>query len=221
MNNKLKHYPVLAELFRYPDATFPGRVQAAQRLLEELYPEAAAELKPFTEFASTADQATLEELYTRSFDVQAVTTLDLGYVLFGDDYKRGAVLVHLNEEHRLVGNPCGHELADHLPNVLRLLPLMTDEALRDELVARIVGPALRKVIREFEPDQAAKKRNVYEKHHKTWIDRSEDYGGIYRQPVAALFMVLAADFEIEEPAQPKPTSDFLRNIGTEIVLEAQ
>jgi hypothetical protein len=33
-------------------------------------------------------------LFTRSFDVQAVTTLDLGYIVFGEDYKRGELLVN-------------------------------------------------------------------------------------------------------------------------------
>ena len=107
-----------------------------QAFLDRQYPEAGAALNAFTGFVSHASLVEQEELFTRSFDVQAVTTLDLGYVLFGDDYKRGALLVNLNREHREAGNPCHNELADHLPNVLRLLPKLQDAALRDELVDR-------------------------------------------------------------------------------------
>lgn len=220
MTSSLSQYPLLAALFRYPDAAYPGRAQAAQAALERTHPEAAEALRPFTRFVADAAPVTLEELYTRSFDVQAVTTLDLGYVLFGDDYKRGAMLVHLNREHAAAGNPCHGELADHLPNVLRLLPLMTDEALRAELVARIVLPALHKMIDDFDPEKMARKKKVYLKHHRTWIEQPEGYGTLYRLPLLAVRAALEADFGAREAAPPPATSDFLKNIGTEIVLEA-
>ncbi len=217
----LSHYNLLAELFRYPGADFPETVAEAQALLDRQFPKAALALQPFTDFVGRADGYALEELFTRSFDVQAVTTMDLGYVLFGDDYKRGAVLVHLNEEHRAVGNDCESELADHLPNILRLLPLMKDPVLRAELVGRIVGPSLEKILLEFEPAHLAAKRKVYEKHHRTWIERSESYGTIYRHPLLAVYTVIESQFAIHRREEPGPTSDFLRNIGTEIALEAQ
>ena len=69
----------------------------------------------------------LQELHTRTFDVQALTTLGTGYVLFGDDYKRGALLSNLNREHNDAQNDCRGELADHLPNVLRLIPKLKDQ----------------------------------------------------------------------------------------------
>ena len=71
----------------------------------------------------------LQELHTRTFDVQSLTTLDIGYVLFGDDYKRGALLSNLNQEHSRAENDCRGELADHLPNLLRLIPKLKDQDL--------------------------------------------------------------------------------------------
>ena len=221
MPDALAHYTLLADLFQYPDAGFASRVNRVQAFLDWKYPEAGVVLKGFTAFV---DQATLdeqEELFTRSFDVQAVTTLDLGYVLFGDDYKRGALLVNLNREHKDADNPCYNELADHLPNVLRLLPKLQDAALCNELVEKIVAPALRKMIDEFDPDKISRKKKVYLKHHKTWIDRSEDYGTIYRNTLIALYSVFVEDFHVKETAPPRQTSDFLKNIGTEIELEAE
>ena len=95
----LDHYSLFAELFMYPDAGFGTNVRAVQNYMDEFFPEAGAQLQPFTEYAETATLIELEELYLRSFDVQSITTLDIGYVLFGDDYKRGAILVNLNLEH--------------------------------------------------------------------------------------------------------------------------
>ena len=144
-------YGALADLFLYPDARFGETAAQIQEFLEDASPAAARELREFTEFVSHASLIELEELYTRSFDVQAVTTLDLGYVIFGDDYKRGELLVNLSREHAESGVDCGAELPDHLPNVLRLLEALHDSELRAELVKKIVGPALRKIIGEFDP----------------------------------------------------------------------
>ena len=178
MEKSFDHYSKFAELFIYPGNGFPQTVKQVQALLDQQYPLAGTELKIFSEFVSNATQTELEELFTRSFDVQAVTTLDLGYVLFGDDYKRGAVLVNLNREHREAGNECYSELADHLPNILRLLHKMQKPELRAELVQKIVAPALRKIIGEFDSEKLEKKNKIYKKHHKTLIDRSEQYGMI-------------------------------------------
>jgi nitrate reductase molybdenum cofactor assembly chaperone len=216
------HYTRLAALFSYPDAEYGGKVQEVQSVLDKACPGASAELKEFTEFASRASLIELEELFTRSFDVQAITTLDLGYVLFGDDYKRGEVLVNLNGEYREVGIDCGSELPDHLPNVLRLLDSMQKPELRAELVKKIiVAPALRRIIGEFDPEKLNKKNAVYKKHHKTLIDRPEQYGTFYQKPLRALYKVLEQDFDVaidEKPVVPRQ-SRFLNSIGTEMTLE--
>ncbi|MFQ5569602.1 MAG: hypothetical protein ACE5G0_07995 [Rhodothermales bacterium] len=221
MHDTLDQYIHLADLFQYPDAQFASRVKEIQAYLDQHYPEAGAELEAFTEFTSQASLIELEELFTRSFDVQALTTLDLGYVLFGDDYKRGAILVNLNREHREAGNECFNELADHLPNVLRLLPKMHDGELREELVEKIVAPALRKIISEFAPEKAAKKKKVYLKHHKTWIERSAAYGTIYQKPLTALYLILQTDFHVTEKEPPRKSVDFLSSIGTEIEIASR
>jgi nitrate reductase molybdenum cofactor assembly chaperone len=214
------HYLALADLFDYPDQTFPQRVLATQVSLDRKFPTAAAELHPFTEYTSRATLIQMEEVYTRSFDVQAITTLDIGYVLFGDDYKRGRLLVHLNEEHRLAGVDCKTELADHLPNVLRLLALMEDPALREELVIKIVAPALEKIISEFDPEKIQQKNKIYKKHQKTLIQRSEAYGTIYQYPLKALHLILATDFELRPAELTVQGSDFLNSVGSEIRIEA-
>jgi len=95
-------YNLLAGVFTYPDEDFQRTVERVVGALQEVCPTAAGPLGEFHDllpFHSQDDPLlVMQEIYTRSFDVQAITTLDLGYVVFGDDYKRGELLVNLMEE---------------------------------------------------------------------------------------------------------------------------
>jgi nitrate reductase assembly molybdenum cofactor insertion protein NarJ len=217
------HYRELAEFFVYPYPGLPKKMGQVHEVLAAAYPAAASGLKEFTDVVSGLALIEFEELYTRSFDVQAVTTLGIGYVMFGDDYKRGELLVNLSREQREAGVDSGTELSDHLPNILHLLAVMQDPELREELVGRIVAPALRKMIREFNPNAVKRKNSVYKKHYKTLIESSEEYGTIYEKPLKALYAVLESDFEIGKYNDLKDAqaSCFLGGIGTEMTLECQ
>ena len=221
MSDSFGHYNGLADLFSYPDAGFAQKVQKVQAFLDEACGEAAENLREFTNFVSQASLLELEEVYTRSFDVQAVTTLDIGYVMWGDDYKRGELLVKLNGEHKEAGVDCGNELPDHLPNVLRLLDAMQKPELRDELVRMIVAPALRRIIGEFDSDRVKKKNMTYVTQYKTLIDRSERYAEIYEKPLRALYTLLKRDFDVDSYQEQPAIQErrFLKSIGTEMRLE--
>ncbi len=219
MNNSIKYYALVADLFEYPGEDFITKIQSVQSCLNTHYPEAGKLLFPFTDFMSKAVLITHQELFIRSFDVQAVTTLDLGYVMFGDDYKRGELLVNLNREHREVGNDCGSELADHLPNLLRLLPKMKDDFIVEELVKKIIAPSLRRMIKGFEPEQIELKDKFYKRKHKTIIERPDEHYTIYQKTLEVLLKILEQDFVLEKEELKEETSDFLKNIVTEVKLE--
>ena len=126
--HSLADYELLSRLFIYPeDESYVKKIEDAYLYLTASLPESAEAMRPFTEFMADSTVQDMQELFLRSFDVQAITTLDIGFTLFGEDYKRGQLLVHLNREHREAGNICHTELSDHLPNVLRLLSKMKDE----------------------------------------------------------------------------------------------
>lgn len=221
MKNSIDHYELIASLFEYPDPDLPEKVSAIQALLDTRYPEAGDILRPFSQFVSGATVLETEELFVRSFDVQAVTTLDIGYVLFGDDYKRGELLVNLNREHKAVDNDCFHELSDHLPNILRLLPKMQDEAIILELIEKIIGPSLKKMIREFETDRIKAKEKSYKRHYKTLIDRSKTSYTVYQTTLLALYEILKKDFDfVEHAVQDEKSSDFLKSIDREMATES-
>ena len=221
MNQTLEHYNLFAEVFTYPTTTYPHRVKTLQEFLDVKYSKASKELRNFTDVMINLSLSALEELYTRSFDVQAITTIDLGYVLFGEDYKRGALLVNLNREHKEAGNDCQKELSDHLPNILRLLPKMQDKLLRAELIEKILSPSLEKIICEFDPEKLRVKNKVYKKYHKTMIESSESYGVIYQYPLKALYEVLRRDFNLKGSVEPAfyEQDTFLKSIDTEIRIE--
>ena len=220
------HYSQVAELFDYPGPELPPRGRALLDVLRDNYPDAALEVEQFLD-AIPERTLDLQELHTRTFDVQAMTTLDIGYVLFGDDYKRGALLSNLNQEHSRAENDCRGELADHLPNLLRLIPKLKDQDLLEELVREILVPALMLMIREFEPERIGKKNANYQKHYKTLIDPAPGSDTtIYCRTLQALMQMLAKDFQVTETitrlsdwgSRPQ-TVDFLRLVEKEMDIE--
>lgn len=223
----LRHYEELAPLFEYPDAEYRGRVWSAHASLASAYPGAADRLVSLAAALpggpgalAPAALAELQEIYTRSFDVQAITTLSVGYLVFGDDYKRGELLANLNREEHDAGVDPGVELPDHLPNVLRLMARWSEQELVAELVEEIVRPAVQRMIAEFSPKRTEQRDQLYRKHYRTLIASSTTRFTIFREPLAALAIVLDQDFEPAERARSQVTSDFLSSIGQELDLEA-
>ncbi len=190
----LKSYEIYADVFSYPESSLIEKIEKVQEYLTIKYPEASKIFNNFCDFSKIINKKSWEEIYTHSFDVQALTTLDLGYVLFGDDYKRGELLVNLSKEHKKAGNECGNELADHLPNVIKLMPKLENEELLEDIISYILYPALKKIESEFDLIHIEKKRNIYQKHHKTLIDQDKSYSLIYIYTIKTLLLMLHNDF---------------------------
>lgn len=217
----MARYDVLAKLFAHPGPSLEADLKEAIALHEDAYPTAARALQKLAELLPLDDMIAMQELHTRTFDVQAITSLDIGYTLFGEDYKRGALLAHLSREHVGVGNDCGVELADNLSNVLRLLPKLRDEALREEFVHVLLAPAIREMIREFEPACMAKKEDIYKKHHKTIIEVAEgDRRTAYRCALQAVYEVLKKDFALKIGLPTDRESKFATSVGMEMGIES-
>lgn len=189
-----KHYTTLADLFRYPGEDFPERVALCASLLREKYPAAADELQPFADYISKCDDDQREELFTKTFDVQPICYLDLGYVIFGEDYKRGAFLLHMQEEQKVIGNDCGSDLPDNLCNMLTLFAKSENQTLLDDLGLNIMIPGLKKMMAEFESARIELKQQVLRKLHKALITEELNQGNVYRNALNALLMVFEEDF---------------------------
>ncbi len=189
------HYLIFADLFRYPGPNYLERVNACQAMLDKKYPDIAPELLRFKEYVASQTQDTLEELFTRTFDVQPICYLDLGYVIFGEDYKRGAFLLHMQEEQLKVGNDCGTDLSDNLCNMLTFYTKTDNQELREELAVKIMLPGIEKMVAEFKQARIELKMKVLKKMHRAIIQEELNQGNVYKELFNTLLAVIRKDFE--------------------------
>jgi nitrate reductase assembly molybdenum cofactor insertion protein NarJ len=201
----LRHYILLADLFRYPDGRYVRRVNACQALLDEKYPEAGARMEVFSKFIHACDEDGREELYTKTFDVQPICYLDLGYVIFGEDYKRGAFLLHMQSEQHAHENECGTDLPDNISNVFTLIAKHPEQGFVEELAVKIIIPAVKKMIAEFDSARVELKLKVLRKLHKAIIQEDLNQGNVYRNCFEAILKVLEQDFQGVTLESPEKT----------------
>lgn len=145
----LTHYKLLAEMFRYPSDDLKTYYGKWRDIIARYDPLLMPKLELFNVHAIEKPLSLQQEYYIRTFDVQAICFLDIGYVLFGEDYKRGMFLVNMKKEQLKAANDCGSELPDHLPNILTLLPKMEDNDLAEELIYSLLIPAIHELILKF------------------------------------------------------------------------
>ena len=162
-------YAMMAKIFQYPGPQAKEEALRVSSMLEADYPNGAKSFKRYLDWATLTPLHEMEEVFAKTFHVQAICYLDLGYVIFGEDYKRGDFLVNMKREQELAGNECGEELPDNLANVLTLIPKLKDEQLLADLTGRIMIPALRKMLKEFEDSRIAMKARVLKKKHNALI----------------------------------------------------
>ena len=140
---------LLAKLLEYPA---PGLLAVAERCRAQLATrsaDAAEKVDVFAAYAAGVDVRDLEELYARTFDLNPAASMDLGFQLFGESYKRGIFLVKMKRAVRAHDVDAGSELPDHLPVMLRLLARLTDDEDPRSLVDEVILPTVTKVLEAF------------------------------------------------------------------------
>lgn len=188
-------YSVLADLFRYPKEDYIENVNACATYLENRYPSAFNEIQPFLDFVNNHSLFEIEEVFGKTFHIQAICYLDMGYVLFAEDYKRGDFLVQMKNEQRKANNDCGEELADNLPNVLSLMAILEDKEFLEEFAVRVVKPALQKMLAEFDEARIALKDKVRKKKQKVILLEGMENKNIYQYALQAIYNVVDADYK--------------------------
>ena len=146
---KLDHYIKISELFQYPGEELTQTALDFKKTVSISIPGCLEEYQIFLKAIQALNFKQQQEYYMKTFDVQAICHLDIGYLIFGEDYKRAQLLVNLQNEHLKAGIDCGSELGDHLPNVLKLLASTTDKEFLEELGFIITSPAVRFMISKF------------------------------------------------------------------------
>ncbi len=150
MNTPLNYFATLLE---YPSDGVEEVKNIATKLihsLEAMGPEgqlSANSVRAFSDRISLLSTETLEETYTSTFELNPVSYLYAGFLLFGESYKRGALLVELKRKLIEHGVEIGTEVPDFIPALLRLLgssSLATSDA--QELQILCLYPALCKIV---------------------------------------------------------------------------
>jgi nitrate reductase delta subunit len=146
-------YEALAAVLSYPGDDYRTRVVEAVLAAPD---DIAPGLQGFGAALEGKNTLELQELYTITFDLNPVCSLELGWHLFGENYDRGLLLVRMRALLRQHGIAESGELPDHLSHALQLLARM-DEAARRDFAVAIVLPALGKMLDAFRD-----KQNPYE-----------------------------------------------------------
>lgn len=149
-------YHDFSKLMDYPDQDFAKHLQSCLLLLEKDHPNRTHELIPFAHNAKQMPLTELEEYYTRTFDINPVTALEIGWHLYGESYERGAFLVKMRGLSREYHLSESSELPDHLTHILNLLGSMGEKEAQ-KLSEEYFLPGINKIISAFE-----KKENIFE-----------------------------------------------------------
>ncbi|TAK31311.1 MAG: nitrate reductase molybdenum cofactor assembly chaperone [Chloroflexota bacterium] len=143
-------FKLLADVLEYPSADLAASVRECRQLLAETCSEAAQEMRTFADFVEGESLGSLQEIYSRTFDVTPTTNMYVGYHLFGESYKRGAFLARLQEAFVAHRFSCGSELPDHLCVLLRFASAADDPEFVTPLLEEAILPALTKIEAAFQ-----------------------------------------------------------------------
>lgn len=138
-------YEILASSLEYPGEDWNTHLERCKQWLTIQEPDVAVQFIRFRRQVDKLPVEKLQELYTQTFDLNPVCTLDIGYHLFGENYKRGELLARLRETEAPFELGQENQLPDHLPVLLRLLAKLKDEELRRALIGELLIPALGKM----------------------------------------------------------------------------
>ena len=137
-------FGLLAALLRYPTEGYENDAVRSCGALEDAVQEVAVPLLRFLEQTRGLSLMDLQELYTVTFDLDPVCSLEVGWHLFGENYERGEFLVKMRGELRRLGVKESTELPDHLSHALIALGRMEPEEAADFAAACLI-PALDKM----------------------------------------------------------------------------
>jgi len=140
----VNEFEQLAHLLRYPTAGYGSEVACSCDVLANASPEINTALSEFLDQTRELCLEDLQVLYTNTFDLDPVCSLEVGWHLFGENYERGEFLVKMRKELRRLGVKESTELPDHLSHALEALGRMEPQEAADFATACLF-PALDKM----------------------------------------------------------------------------
>ncbi len=147
-------FDLLAGLLQYPGEDYHERtarcVRAEAAAFAAEVPTPCVGTRPapllaeFSRRIGKLSTEALQELYTQTFDLNPLCSLEVGWHLYGENYDRGAFLVKMRQQLRRFGLRESSELPDHLTHALAVLGRMEGEEAGEFAVACVL-PALAKM----------------------------------------------------------------------------
>ncbi|MCG8603645.1 molecular chaperone TorD family protein [bacterium] len=156
-DNAVFHF--FAHILSYPEAKIQDHADFLVQALKDT--GVAKKLRPFSEFLRNSKFTDIEELFTSTFDMNAARCLEIGWHLYGEDYRRGEFLVQMRQSLAEEKLSESGELPDHVSHCLRLLERLTMEDGR-EFSKGYLLPALEKISSSFEDKECNPYLNVVE-----------------------------------------------------------
>lgn len=158
----------LADLLVYPTDTYK---QSLSRLSPAACPGAAAEIAAFAESVARMPLSSLEEIFTRTFDMAPICVPYVTTHIWGDEsFERGKLMSGLAEAYRRLGLETGGELPDHLALLLKFTTFLDESELKDLVTYCLRGPV------------------------KEMTARLESADNLYAPVLRAISMVIERDF---------------------------
>lgn len=133
----------------YPTNGYRSALADCERHLKDVDSEAACALGAFRGAIADLEEWELQELYTRTFDLNPVCTLEVGWHLYGEQYRRGRFLVKTRDLLSKVGIEERGELPDHLMSLLPALARL-DPGEAAVLAGSCLAPAVQKMLAGLE-----------------------------------------------------------------------
>ena len=140
-----RFYLAFAPLLEYPTQDLAQQAQDCSQLLTRNNSPAVDVLEGFSRFVEQTPLSQIEELFTTTFDLQAICYPYVGYHLFGESHKRGMFMAKLNEKYQETGFTAGKELPDHVSVVLRFLAVTNESDFCQTLIVEGLVPTLVKM----------------------------------------------------------------------------
>lgn len=144
----------LSSLLVYPKDDYNNKVKECLEILKQSESPAYEYILKFADKIKESSLDNIQELYIRTFDLNPVCILEVGWHLFGERYERGTFIVKMRQTLRQLKLPESSELPDHLTHVLQALGRMdNDEA--SQFANMFALPAMEKMLKGFKKEYDA------------------------------------------------------------------
>ncbi|MGD9898588.1 MAG: nitrate reductase molybdenum cofactor assembly chaperone [Calditrichaceae bacterium] len=149
-----KMFNSFAEVFSYPVIDYQKNTAELGKQID-VDEENRQKYDEFIKYVERTELSDIEELFTRSFDMNPLTCLEIGWHLYGEDYQRGEFLVKMRqslEEFKITESV---ELPDHLSHCLKLMAVLESDEVQI-FSENYLLPAIGKILKNFSGDNPYK-----------------------------------------------------------------